>query len=60
MRLTKRQLKRIIREEYSRLKRRGLINENLGGNPIEALCDDMMHAMPGTNICTKLEQKVLK
>ena len=43
MRLTKRQLKRIIREEYSRLKRRGLINENLGGNPIEALCDDMMH-----------------
>ena len=30
MRLTKRQLKRIIREEYSRLKRRGLINENAG------------------------------
>ena len=28
MRLTKRQLKRIIREEYSRLKRRGLIKEN--------------------------------
>lgn len=28
MRLTKRQLKRIIREEYSRLKRRGLINES--------------------------------
>ena len=27
MKLTKRQLKRIIREEYSRLKRRGLINE---------------------------------
>ena len=27
MRLTKRQLKRIIREEYSRLQRRGLINE---------------------------------
>lgn len=27
MRLTKRQLKRIIREEYTRLKRRGLINE---------------------------------
>ena len=27
MRLTKRQLKRIIREEYSRLKHRGLINE---------------------------------
>ena len=29
MRLTKRQLKRIIREEYSRLKRRGLIRESL-------------------------------
>jgi hypothetical protein len=28
MKLTKRQLKRIIREEYSRLKRRGLIKEN--------------------------------
>ena len=27
MRLTKRQLKRIIREEYSRLKKRGLIKE---------------------------------
>ena len=27
MRLTKRQLKRIIREEYSKLKRRGLIRE---------------------------------
>ena len=28
MRLTKRQLKKIIREEYSRLKRRGLIKES--------------------------------
>ena len=28
MRLTKRQLKRIIREEYSRLKRQGLIKES--------------------------------
>ena len=28
MRLTKRQLKRIIREEYSRLKRKGLIRES--------------------------------
>ena len=33
MRLTKRQLKRIIREEYSRLKRRGLIRENAGLSP---------------------------
>ena len=30
MKITKRQLKRIIREEYSRLKRRGLINEAMG------------------------------
>ena len=30
MRLTKRQLKIIIREEYSRLKRQGLINEMVG------------------------------
>ena len=30
MRLSKRQLKRIIREEYSRLKRRGLITEMMG------------------------------
>jgi len=32
MRITKRQLKRIIREEYSRLKRRGLIKENTAVN----------------------------
>lgn len=32
MRLTKRQLKRIIREEYSRLKRRGLIREMYDDN----------------------------
>ena len=31
MRLTKRQLKRIIREEYSKLKRRGLLREMRGG-----------------------------
>jgi len=40
MKITKRQLKRIIREEYSRLKRRGLIKESFGmmdsyGNPDE-------------------------
>jgi len=33
MRLTKRQLKRIIREEYTRLKRRGLIREATIGAP---------------------------
>ena len=31
MKISKRQLKRIIREEYSRIKRQGLIRENLGG-----------------------------
>ena len=31
MRLTKRQLKRIIREEYTRLKRQGLIREGMVG-----------------------------
>ena len=43
MRLSKRRLKRIIREEYTRLKQKGLIKENMAGNPIEALCDDMAH-----------------
>ena len=36
MRLTKGQLKRIIREEYSRLKRRGLIREALSTHPMNA------------------------
>ncbi len=36
MRITKRQLKRIIREEYSRLKQRGLIKESfLGGRSLD-------------------------
>ena len=36
MRLSKRQLKRIIREEYSKLKRRGLIKEgSWSDDPIE-------------------------
>jgi len=39
MRLTKRQLKRIIREEYSRLKRRGLIREMAGG-PVTVTFED--------------------
>lgn len=43
MRLTKRQLKRIIREEYSRLKRRGLIRESIMGpqekQAVQAYCD---------------------
>ena len=35
MRLTKRQLKRVIREEYSKLKQRGLVKEGaFDGDPI--------------------------
>ena len=34
MKLTKRQLKRIIREEYSRIKRRGLIRESRDDFPV--------------------------
>ena len=46
MRLTKRQLKRIIREEYTRLKRRGLINEmSMGGN-YEACVQQCFAAIP--------------
>lgn len=45
MRLTKRQLKRIIREEYTRLKRRGLIKESILGpdqeRAIQAYCSQM-------------------
>ena len=36
MRLSKRQLKRIIREEYTRLKRKGLIKEMAGGQDFMA------------------------
>ena len=35
MKITKRQLKRIIREEYSRLKRRGLLAESAGAQGTE-------------------------
>ena len=44
MRLTKRQLKRIIREEYSRLKRRGLIKESLGGE-VDMYCEQIMEEL---------------
>ena len=36
MKISKRQLKRIIREEYSRLNRRGLIREAFSTNPLNA------------------------
>lgn len=45
MRLSKRQLKRIIREEYSRLKRRGLIKESMVGpaekQAVQSYCDQL-------------------
>ena len=41
MKLTKRQLKRIIREEYSRLKRRGLIKESVGDADMAKIIIDM-------------------
>ena len=50
MRLTKRQLKRIIREEYSRLKRRGLIKEMgmpMGGfsQEVDDYCEQIMEEL---------------
>ena len=51
MRLTKRQLKRIIREEYSRLKRQGLIIEHgpfHGGH--EGRGSDMPLPTPRSNV----------
>ena len=44
MRLTKRQLKRIIREEYSRLKRKGLIKESFGGE-VDMYCEQIMEEL---------------
>ena len=38
MKISKRQLKRIIREEYSRLTRRGLIKENVTNMVVRDLC----------------------
>ena len=52
MRLSKRQLKRIIREEYSRLKRRGLIRE-MGFDPsdmgeeVEYYCEQIVEELYG-------------
>ena len=39
MKITKRQLKRIIREEYARLKNRGLIKEHFGGDASAEILD---------------------
>tara|TARA_R110002167_G_scaffold190671_1_gene392972 strand:+ start:520 stop:804 length:285 start_codon:yes stop_codon:yes gene_type:complete len=42
MKITKRRLKSIIREEYSRLKKRGLIRESRSNNPVINWIDKMM------------------
>lgn len=41
MRLTKGQLKRIIREEYTRLQRQGLIRESRNSNPVIIRLDEL-------------------
>ena len=45
MRLTKRKLKRIIREEYSRLKKRGLLRE-YDSDAANQCADELMAAFP--------------
>ena len=50
MRLSKRQLKRIIKEEYSRLKRRGLIKENAVWQFNPAMGEDGQDCEEGTSI----------
>ena len=53
MRLTKRQLKRIIREEYSRLKRKGLIREMGGQDRVHEMImflDDLMSSERGMEL----------
>ena len=46
MRLSKRQLKRIIREEYSRLRRRGLIKESYAYPNFDSTWDTDEEDMP--------------
>ena len=45
MRLSKRQLKRIIREEYSRLKKRGLIRESSASPDVMNQCGDYVSSL---------------
>ena len=55
MKLSKRQLKRIIREEYSRLKRRGLIREMVDQSEVDALADEC-RSMMDAGMCQSLDQ----
>ncbi len=41
MKITKRQLKRIIREEYSKLQKKGLVSEYGYGHSEDAMAQDM-------------------
>ena len=54
MKLTKRQLKRIIREEYTRLKRHGLIRESWADQP-----DDLSYGRPKEDKHDECVQKCL-
>ena len=68
MRITKRQLKRIIREEYANLKSKGLINEmqsmhmekakvccTMAPEMLISMCADVCEANPGNaNACLQL------
>ena len=59
MRLSKRQLKRIIREEYSRLKRRGLIKESKGYMVNDAMGGPENQSFPaGTSVQQAADQMV--
>ena len=55
MKLSKRQLKRIIREEYSRLKRRGLLREMVDQSEVDALANEC-RAMMDAGMCQTLDQ----
>ena len=57
MRLTKKQLKRIIREEYSRLKRRGLISEDMGAPMGAPVAGGMSH--PAEDLCALCEEQLM-
>jgi len=55
MKITKRQLKRIIREEFSRLKRRGLIRESALDDDDKYEIYDMLKPMFGSMIDDSIE-----
>ena len=56
MKITKRQLKRIIREEYSRLKKQGLIKEMRG--PEDLPYGNVTNRDPQPQVATSMEEYV--